>query len=384
LKGRLVLIGFVLAVMAFLVYAFLPNPVEVDVGSVTRGLLQVTVNEEGKTRIRDRYVVSAPLAGRMLRLELRAGDKVVAGETILANLEPGDPALLDERARAEIEARVKAAIEATRLAKENHQISQADLDRARKLHAKGSISQEEFEHALNKERTTHFSARIAEFELQQARAALVRSRPRSPGESDPWRFDIRSPITGRVLRVFQESAAVVAPGTRLLELGDPSDLELEIDVLSQDGVKVAPGNKIILEHWGGERPLLARVRLIEPAAFLKISALGVEEQRVNVIGDFVDPPEKRLRLGDAFRVEARIVIWEADDVLTIPAGALFRHADGWAVFMVVQGRASLRPVQIGRSNGLETQVVGGLEKNDRVILYPSDKIRDGGRVLVRQ
>lgn len=386
---RLGLAAVGLVIVGLLVYAFLPTPVEVDVAAVGRGPLLVTVDREGKTRVRERYVVSAPLAGRLQRIELHPGDKVREGVSILAVIEPGDPSLLDARAQTEAEARVKAAEESGKLAAVNLKQARAELERAKLLLANRSISSEDFERAENKERAAAFSAKIADFELEQAKAALVRSKPRSPGEAESWRFEIRAPITGVVLEVFLENAKVVPVGTELLKLGDPADLECVIDVLSTDGVKVRqalqalPEVQVFLEHWGGGESLRGRVRLVEPAAFLKVSALGVEEQRVNVIVDFMDPPEKWRALGDGYRVEARIVIWEGDNVLKVPAGALFRHGNGWAVFRVEQGEAHVRPVRVGRSNGLETEVLEGLEENDRVILHPSDRIKEGTAVTPR-
>ncbi len=383
-------VGVGLVVLAAIVYAFLPTPADVDVAAVTRGLLRVTVDHEGKTRIKERYAVAAPLAGRLLRVELHPGDVITAGKTLLATIEPTDPALLDVRARAEAEARVRAAEAARKraqaaLSREQQAYEQAqhDYDRARQLLASRAISQEEFDRVEHRERltqaelrVTEFAASIADFELEQARAALLRTQPRESADPDAWRFDIRAPINGKVLRVFQESAIVVTPGTRLLEVGDPTDLECEIDVLSTDAVKVAPGARVFLEHWGGGQPLLAQVRVVEPAAFLKISALGVEEQRVWVIADFLDPPAKRLRLGDGYRVEARIVVWEGADVLQVPAGALFRYQEDWAVFVLDNGRARLQPVRVGQNNGLEAEVLDGLQENDTVILHPGDRIRD--------
>lgn len=383
-------------VAGLLLYAFIPPAAEVDVARVTRGKLEVTVNEDGKTRIKERYVVSTPLEGELLRVDLRAGDKVRSGETLLAVIEPGDPSLLDARAKAEAEARVKAAE-----AKQQH--AQAQLDRARATHVfagteharaekllpSKSVTQEAYNAAVHLLRTAsedvragEFAVRIAEFELQQAQAALTRTR-RADDNGDTH-FEIRSPINGEVLRVFQESAAMLPSGTRLMELGDPADLEVEIDVLSNDAVRIPVGAKMYLEHWGSTVPLVARVRLVEPQAFLKISALGVEEQRVNVIADFVDPPQARARLGDAYRVEARIVVWEGDDVLKVNAGALFRSEGGWAVYRIVDGRARITQVEVGPSSGLETQITGGLQENDLVVAYPSDQIRDGVRVAPRR
>jgi HlyD family secretion protein len=397
LRRRLLQGTALLLLAGLLGYAFWPRPLEADLGRVARGPLRVTVDEEGKTRVRERYLVSAPLTGQLLRVTLRPGDRVTAGKTLLAAIEPCDPGLLDDRALAQAEARLKAA-EATRKQAtpklEHARVTQAhaarELRRARELLHTGGGSQQEYSNAQAKEReaeedlkAAEFAVQIADFELALARAALARTRPRSPGESEGWRFDILAPVSGRVLHVSQESAAVVTPGQKLLEVGDPSQLEVEVDVLSSDAVKIAPGAKAFLERWGGDEPLQGRVRLVEPAGFMKVSALGVEEQRVNVILDFIDPPTKYERLGDAYRVEARVVIWEADDVLKVPAGALFRQGGDWAVYAVEDGRARLRRVEVGRSNGLETEVRAGLAQGDAVILHPSDKIQAGTRVAAR-
>jgi HlyD family secretion protein len=397
LRRRLLQLAVGLLAAGLLAYSFWPRPMEVDAARVVRGPLRVTVDKDGKTRIKERYVVSAPLAGRLQRISLRPGDRVLAGTTVLAVIEPGDPALLDDRARTEVEARVGAA-EATRKqagtklerARVAYAAATRELERLRRLVAGTEVSPQDLEAARYKERmfqeefkTAQFAVQIADFELGLARAALTRTRPRSPGDAENWRFEIPAPIGGRVLRVFQESSAVVTPGQRLLEVGDPADLEVEVDVLSSDAVKITPGAKAFLEHWGGDEPLLGQVRLVEPSGFLKISALGVEEQRVNVILDFLDPPAKRARLGDAYRVEARIVIWSADDVLKAPAGALFRHGEDWAIFAIENGRAQLRRVQVGRSNALETEITAGLEEGTKVILHPGDKIQEGSRVAAR-
>jgi HlyD family secretion protein len=397
LRRRLMQLAAALLVAGLLAYAFWPRPVEVDVARAVRGSLLVTVDEDGRTRIKERYIVSAPLGGRLQRITRRPGDRVAAGRTPLAVIEPGDPSLLDDRARAEAEARVKAS-EATRKqavpklehARVAHDLSVKELLRVRRMVVGRETTAQDVESAEHKERmaqeevkTAQFALQIADFELDLARAALTRTRPRSSGDMDSWRFEILAPVEGRVLRVFQESSAVVTPGQRLLEVGDPTDLEVEVDVLSSDAVKIAPGARAFLEHWGGDAPLLAQVRLVEPSGFMKVSALGVEEQRVNVILDFVDPPEKRAHLGDAFRVEARVVIWSADDTLKVPAGALFRQGEDWAVYAVENGRAQLTRVQVGRSNSLETEITSGLEAGVTVILHPGDKIQPGGRVVGR-
>lgn len=392
---RVLQVGLALVFVGVIVYSFMPKPVRVDMAVVEKGELQVTVDEDGKTRIKENYVVSAPLSGRLLRIELDAGDEVSAGRTLLAVIEPTDPALLDPRTRAETEARVKAAAAKLKQAGSNleqtlaaMQHSESEVGRARQLFEKNIVSKQELEdkELLHRSRTeeyraARFTEEIAEFELQQARAALLRTTSESPG--DNWHFRITAPIDGRVLRLLQESSTIVTPGTQLLELGDPQDLEVVIDVLSSDAVKIEPGNKVFLEQWGGSAPLVGAVRLVEPSAFTKISALGVEEQRVNVVIDLVDPPEKRSTLGDAFRVEARIVIWEGDGVVKVPTSALFRQDEEWAVFAVVGGHAQLRHVSIDHRNSLFAEVTNGLADGELVIAHPSDQVTDGVAVQKR-
>lgn len=392
-------LGF--AVLAGIVYAFLPQPVPVDAAVIGRGPLSVTVNEDGKTRIRERYVVSTPLAGQLRRIELDPGDAVVAGETVLATILPDTPKLLDPRERAEAAARVSAAEAAVRRAQANieaakvaEEVAVSQYERTRRLEERSAASEQRLEEATlamrarqEEHRAAQFSLQIAQFELAQAQAAMQRfeptvQEPMSEG-GEHWHFEIRSPITGRVLRRLQESAAVLAAGTPVLELGDPTNLELEIDVLSTDAVKVEPGDKIILEHWGGEEPLTGVVRLIEPAAFTKISALGVEEQRVFVIGDLTVSDAQRARLGDAFRFEARIVVWEGEDVLQCPTAALFRLEDRWATFVLEEDRAVLRTVRLGHRNADAAEVLEGLKEGERVIVYPSDRVQEGVSVVVR-
>jgi HlyD family secretion protein len=395
-------------VVGGMVFAFMPQPADVDLATVSRGMLRVTVDEDGKTRIREKYVVSAPLVGRLLRINMKAGDPVEAGKTLLATIEPRDPDLLDARAVAQAEARVKAAeatvkkmepqLEEVRVAQT---YAEAELTRARK--AANAISRSELENAelLYRQRSEELRSmriqeEIARFELEQASAALLRTQPWENGDlaasgdgeasangNGGWTFTIFSPITGRVLRVFQESAAVVNAGTPLLELGDPTDLEVEVDVLSRDAVKIKPGALVIFEHWGGDGPLHGRVRLVEPSGFTKISTLGVEEQRVNAIVDLVDPPSERTELGDGFRVEARIVIDEAADVLKLPTSALFRVGDKSAVYRVADGVVQLTTIEVGRQNGLEAEVVSGLSAGDEVVIHPSDQVDNGVQVRKR-
>lgn len=395
---RLIPILVALLVLAAIVYSFWPKPLPVDLAHATQASLMVTVEEEGRTRIKEKYIVSAPLAGQLRRIELDPGDGVEPGKTLLAVIEATDPTLLDERTLAETEARMKAAeanLEQARVSVERAKVAleyaQNDDRRTRQLRERNQTTQEELEQAELLVRTraedlraAQFQEQIAQFELQQAKAALVRTGP-STGETsaEDRRIEIRAPIEGKVLRVFQESAAVVTPGTQLVEVGDPRDLEVEVDVLSSDAVKLKPGDRAFLEHWGGEKPLAGRVRRVEPAGFTKISALGVEEQRVYVIIDFDEPFENRQTLGDAYRVEARIVVWEEPNVLQVPASALFRVGDEWAVFRVVDGVARLTKIKVGRQNSNAAQVLEGIQPNDVVVSHPSDKIVDGVKVIAR-
>ncbi|MCI0640549.1 MAG: efflux RND transporter periplasmic adaptor subunit [Gemmataceae bacterium] len=386
------------ALLGAIVWSFLPRPFPVDVAVAKKGSLRVVVEEDGKTRIRERYLLSAPVAGHLQRIELKAGNGVHAGKTVVAWIEPADPALLDDRAKAEAEAKVRSAQSNEKmaqakldLAKVHFELAKTNHDRARELKEANSISKQEYDDAEHKERMSFHewkaaqsTLQVAISDLQWAQAALVHTQSRVPGKPyNGGKFEMRAPVTGKVLRVFQESAAVVTPGAKLLEIGDPLDLEIEIDVLSRDAVSIRSGNTVFFEHWGGEAPLLGRVRHVEPAAFLKISALGVEEQRVWVIADFVDPPEKRGALGDAFRVEARIVTWEGADILQVPAGALFRKKEQWSVFVVADGRAQLRAVEVGRSNGLDTEIRSGLSAGDQIVVHPGDRIQDGVQVQPR-
>lgn len=387
------------AAAAGLAYALWPQPLPVDLAEVTQGPMMLTVNEDGRTRVKERYVVAAPLAGQMPRIALDEGDPVEAGRTRLASIEPIDPALLDARTRSEAEARVRAA-EAARdqaaanleRSREAHSLARRLLDRVVSLRERRAVAEEELDRAEHEERmlahalsSAEFGLKVAEYELEVARAALVRVQPGTASADDEHQvLDLRSPINGKVLRVLQKSTTVVTPGMPLLELGDPRDLEVEIDVLSSDAARIEPGSRVLFERWGGDAPLEGRVRLVEPSGFTKVSALGVEEQRVNVIADFVGPPEQRAALGDAYRVEARIVIWETPSAVQVPAGALFRHGQQWAVYVAEEGRARLQPVSIGRHNGLAAEVLDGLAPGTHVILFPGDRIAEAARVTPRR
>lgn len=395
--GRLALGVVGLAIVGAVVVSLRPSPVPVDVALVVKGPLAITVDEDGETRVRDRYTVSAPLSGQLRRIQLKAGAKVEADETILAIIEPTDPALLDRRQRAIDEARVKAAEAAVEQAETQLREALADLDLARTEFARiqnlaksDAATERQVDEASNAYRKTteqyasaQFGAQIARYELEQARAALIHAQSKEPSPQTV-RYEVDSPITGRVLRVLQESAGVVQPGTELLELGDLSDLEVVVDVLSTDAVKIRPGARVIIDQWGGDDPLKGHVDYVEPSGFTKVSALGVEEQRVNVVIRIDTPQQQRPTLADAFRVEARIVIWESDSVVKVPTSCLFREDDHWAVYLIEDERAVLRHIEIGHRGRLEAEVLEGLNPGMKVIEHPADQIKNGTLVTPRQ
>ncbi len=381
---RLVWLLALAATAAYAGAAFRPRPIEVDTARAVRGPLRVTIDEDGETRIHDRYVVGAPVAGRLERITLHAGDAVERGE-VVARLEALP---LDQRSRLQAEARLAAAEAERREAEAVVRRQRAALDQARRtlarherLAAEQVVAADAVEAARTAVGTTESDleaarhhARAAAFEATNARAALLDAE----GVEGSGTVPILAPVAGRVLRLCEECDKVVAAGTPLLELGDPAGLEVVVDVLSSDAVAIRPGAPMLLAAGGeGAGRWRARVRTIEPSGFTKVSPLGVEEQRVNVIGTLLDPPGA---LGDRFRVEAQIVLWEDDDVLKVPAGALFREGDGWAVFVVADGRARRRPVRLGHRNPDEAEVAAGLRPGEIVIVHPSDAVRDGARV----
>ena len=395
-KRSLMFWGLGLVILVLIGFSLRPKPLPADFAVVETGLLRVTIDEEGETRVRDRFVVSAPRAGRVLRIELEPGDPVRAAETVLATFQPADPVLLDVRSRAEGRALVKAAeaaigrVRADRdRAEAELRYAEAELKRFSNLAEANIVSQEKLEQATLDRDTKQKAVNAADFalravtqDLEAARSRLVEgSETGAQGSNDL--ILLRSPIDGTVLRRLRESESVVPAGEPLLEVADPQNLEIVSDLLSTDAVKARPGQKVLVEQWGGEGSLSGVVRRVEPYGFTKISALGVEEQRVNVVIDFEDPQEAWNLLGDGYRVEVRIVIWEEAEVLRVPTSSLFRHGEGWAVFAVEAGKASLRDVEIGRRNGLEAQVLNGLDTGQAVIVHPSDAIADGVKVEER-
>lgn len=383
----------VAAVAAAIAMALRRPPVPVDLGAVAREPMQVTIDEEGETRARDVYVVAAPVGGRLLRVAFEPGDTVVARRSVVARLLPSAPTPLDARLLAQSAARVRAldaslAAAQARVAEAEaaRRLADRELERQTRLQASGFVA----EAVLDRARTAHDQAEAAllearravdaaRFDLAGARAAMA--PPTAPGGQGP--VDLRAPVSGAVLRVLRESESVVAAGTPLLEIGDPADIEIVADLLSEDAVRVRPGAPALVEEWGGERPLHARVRRIEPSGFLKLSALGVEEQRVNVILDFDEAPAARPRLGHGYRVMVRIVGWSSPAALTVPASALFRSGDTWTLFVAEKGRARRVAVKVGHINPDRAELLTELPIGARVILHPSDKVADGVRIAVR-
>lgn len=379
--------------LAAFAWAFAPRPLPVEVAEVRRAAFEQTIDEDGKTRVRERYVISAPLAGRLARIRLEPGDPVSAGKPV-AQLTPTAPALLDARTVRELAERVGAAEAVLKQARAEvaraeaaAAQTQADLARNRELEREGFVSpaaREQLELALRVQtravEATVAAAQAAEHNLAQARAALLRARDLPDGAARAAALAVIAPIDGRVLRVLQESEAVVAIGTPLLEVADPDDLEIVVDVLSTDAIRIAPGAPVRIDAGG--LALEGRVRRVEPAAFTKVSALGVEEQRVNVIVDFVSPAAHWRRLGDGYRVDVRIVVLARSDAVVAPVSALFRSDGGWAAFVVDDGRARLRRVALGGRSALDAWVEEGLAPGERVIVYPSDSVAGGKRVAI--
>jgi HlyD family secretion protein len=386
LARRSLLVVLALAAAAGTALALRPPPVPVDVAAAARGRLVVAIEETGVARVKDRFVVSAPVSGSVSRQLLEPGDPVSEGD-VVAEIAPLPSPLLDARTRSEAQARLSAAVSALGQAEAQRggarvaeELARDELSRARALAEEGSLPAQALDRAEFEARTRAeelasavFAVKVAAEQVRVARAALGRE-----GASRDRHLDVLAPASGRVLRVVQESAGIVQAGAPLLEVGNPEVLELVVDLLTTDAVRVQPGTPVAIQRWGGDRPLAARVREIEPSAFTKLSALGVEEQRVNVIAVLTEP--RPAALGDGFRIEARLVLWEAHDVLKVPQGAAFRHGDGWAVFRVDSGRARLTEVQLGHRGETEVEILGGLEAGAEVAVHPGDRVKDGVRL----
>ncbi|HVY41358.1 MAG TPA: HlyD family efflux transporter periplasmic adaptor subunit [Polyangia bacterium] len=384
---RALLAAVLVAATGAVLLALRPRAVPVDVMRTQRGTLVVAVEESGKTRVKDRYVVSAPAAGSLSRVTLDPGDAVQEGD-VLAEIAPALAPLLDQRTHGEAEARLGAALSAlgqvraqTARAAAAQALADAELARIRRLGAaiaRQQAEQTEFEARMRAEE--HASAQFAEkVAVEQVRLARVTTGQGTAAPRDRH-IDVLAPVSGRVLRVLQKSAGVVAAGVPLVEVGDPGALEVEVDLLTTAAVQVKPGTEVVIRGWGGEAPLAGRVRRVEPSGFTKPSALGVDEQRVNVLVALTDPPAFWSALGDGYRVEARIVLWEGRDVVKAPLGAVFRHGAGWAVFRVDGDRVNLVPVEIGHRGDTEVEILSGLPADVPVVIHPGDRVKPGARV----
>ena len=401
---RGVLVVAVCAAAVGVLLALRPRPVPVDVARAVRGPLVVAVEESGKTRVKDRYVVSAPATGNLSRLTLEPGDLVREGDT-LAEIAPALSPLLDQRARAEAEARLGAALSAlgqaraqTARAAAAKELSDQELARIRRMTETGAIARQPFEQAgfearmrAEEHASAVFAGKVAAEEVRIARVALGHSDRSSgdaigtkgPGGARGHHVDALAPVSGVVLRVVQKSAGVVPAGTPLVEVGDPAALEIVVDLLTTNAVQVRPGTEVVIQAWGGNGALAGRVRLVEPSGFTRPSALGVDEQRVNVVIALTEPRARWAALGDGYRVEVRLILWQATDVLKAPQGAVFRHGDGWAVFRVAQGKAALVPITIGHRGETEVEILSGLSPDDAVAVHPGDRVKPGARVEPR-
>ena len=392
--GRAVMALAAIAGIALAVWSFLPAAVPVETAVVTRGQFIATVDEDGKTRIRERYAVSAPLSGRLTRIALKAGDAVMVDD-VVATIAPSPAPLLDPRSRREAEERLGTLEAAAERAKAGMQRAEAqfdqaktDLERVRTLVATGASTAQALERAELAMRVAdrelsamQFQNHAAEHEMNQARALLARYKNDAQPGPDVW--IVPAPVAGVVLRVLQESETIVQSGTPLLEIGDTRDLEIVVDVLSTDAVEIRPGADVVIDHWGGSGTLSGKVLRVEPAAFTKVSTLGVEEQRVNVRIDLTSPAEQWVGLGDGYQIDARITVFSQADALMVPTGALFRRGETWHAFVVKDGRAEDRELRLVRRSGRLTAVAAGLKEGEPVIVYPGDRVSSGIRVKPR-
>lgn len=389
-----VVIAAAALVIGLLGWGFWPQPVAIEAIVAERAPLTITVEEEGRSRVIDRYIISAPVDGEACRVQLDVGDPVQQGEVLLG-ITPLESQVLDQRSRGQAIAAVAAAQSRLAAAKEQASAAEAaahlatnELKRLQPLAHKGLASKGELDRVETEvqtstaaKRSADFSVQVASYEVQAAQSVLKYS---AGANDEPMvRVPIKSPVTGKILKVLRECEGPVRTGEPLLEVGDPAALEVEVDVLSADAVQIKPGMQVLFERWGGDQPLQGVVRIVEPVGFTKFSALGVEEQRVLIISDLTSPPQEWQRLGDGYRVEAKFVLWHEENVLQVPASSLFRYGNGWAVFIVNDQRAQRREVKVGQRNGLAAQISMGLEEGDTVINHPSDEVEDGVRVVSR-
>lgn len=395
MKKKAMIGAVVLLVLALLVWAFMPTPREIEIATVTQGRFERSVQEDGKTRLRDRYVVSTPLAGRVARINLKQGDTVQRGATV-ATLWPVSPALLDERARAEQVARVGAMQASVARTQANQGRAGAALDNARAELKRSEILAQQGFVSPNQNETGRLNVRLREKELESARQEedaarheLDQSRialkqfSQTTQDGQQRAYAVKAPVSGKVLKVPQQSEGVMAAGTPLMELGDPTQLEVVVDLLTEDAAQIKPGTLVQLANWGGPDVLEGTVRLIEPAAFTKVSALGVEEQRVNAIVDITSAPDKWQTLSDGFKVDVRVLVQVVENAVKVPVSALFPVGARSALFVLDQGHARLREIEVAARNGIEAWIKSGLTPGTQVIVYPDTKLKDGDRVKAR-
>lgn len=393
-KKQISIGGLAIIVLVVIIYGFWPKPVPVDVGRVTRGPMEVTVEEEGKTRVKDKYVISAPVSGLLQRIEYDSGDKVKEG-MVVARIQPAAPGLLDERQLEVSNARLSAtraalqqAKEGLKLANEEASYAEKELNRVKGLHLNGAGTDQDLDQALianqraqSNKASAEFGVKIAEHELESAQAAVKWARQLKPSNE---LLVIHSPVGGYVLNVPNQSERPVMSGAPLMEVGDLHSLEVQVDVLSSDAVQIRPGTAARIMRWGGDSTLDGSVRMVEPAGYTKISALGVEEQRVPVIVDFTSNEREWDRLGDGYRVVVDFIIWKGDSVLQVPSSSLFRSGKDWALFMMTNGRARRQVVKVGHQSGLSAQILEGVKEGDLVLTHPDERIEDGVRVRLRK
>jgi HlyD family secretion protein len=388
-----------LLLLLSLIWAFIPKPIPVDLMTLQPGEMTVTVDEEGETRVQDVFVLSAPISGRALRIDAEVGDEVRAQQTIIAEIEPTDSTLLDPRSEAQARADIRAAEANLVLAKAAVKEARVELDfahselkRAQKLRVDAVISERELEDAkrIHQTRqaaleTANATRRARQAELERARAQLIFPAEARANDGECSCVPIRAPVDGRILKILHKSEGVVSAGEPLVEIGDPADLEIVADLLSADAVKVEPGQRVVIDNWGGEQLLEGVVRRVEPFGFTKVSALGIEEQRVNVIIDFTSPRDQWSRIAHGFQVDVRIVLWQGKEVLSLPLTALFRDDDNnWAVFVDNDGEAGKREVTLGHRSGLVAEISQGLKAGERIVVHPSDKITEGVVIEARR
>jgi HlyD family secretion protein len=387
LRRNVLVIAVIVIAIAATIYGFLPTAVDVDLLVVSRGPLQVVIEEEGRTRLKERFVLSAPTAGYMRRIDAKVGDPVRKGQ-IVVTLEPLRSQALDPRSRAETEAAVSAADAALAAAREKERAATADADYLEKrLERIAKDQYEQTESEAKKARAAHAAAKaavdVARSELERIRTTLQPVNP-AGRSGKPDTVHVPSPVDGAIFRIYRESEGAVTVGAPLMDIGNAKDLEVRVEVLSSDAVKIKKGMTVLLKRWGGDGILTGVVRVVEPAGFTKVSSLGVEEQRVLVIADITSPQDRWRVLGDGYRLEAHFVIWEGTAVLQVPAGALFRSGNRWAVFVEESGKARLRTVEVGQRNGLTAEIISGLKEKEQVIAHPDDSIRDGVQIRPRK